>query len=181
MQINRPRADDAAAGQRNPRMAQAPEQRAEDADRTAHLADEFVVAVGFDLGGLHGQRAVGEMHPGPERGQDLAHEPHVAQVRHPVDDALFAGEEGRGHDGQHGVFRAADLHFAVQRHAAFDEQTFHEIRVVSARIVALFKEPAARSGFLGADCSQRRSLPQSTSRQKRFFPAPAPVRRQIRA
>jgi hypothetical protein len=41
------------------------------------------------------------------------------------DDAGLTGEQGRRHDGQRGVFAAADGHFTVQRHAAFDQKTFH--------------------------------------------------------
>jgi hypothetical protein len=44
-----------------------------------------------------------------------------------MNDALLSCQKRRGHDREHGVFRAADVYFAVQWHAAFDEQTFHEI------------------------------------------------------
>ena len=66
-----------------------------------------------------------EFHLRAERFEDLPHEPHVAQVGHAADDARFGGQQRRRHDGQRGVLAAADGHLAVQRHAAFDQKTFH--------------------------------------------------------
>ena len=47
-------------------------------------------------------------------------EAHVAQMRHAPDRARLARQQRRRHDRQHGILRAADRHFSVQRHAAFN-------------------------------------------------------------
>ncbi len=63
VQIDGPRADDAAAGQRHPRLFQPPQQRPHDADRAAHFADEIVIRVAADFLRVDGQRAALETSP----------------------------------------------------------------------------------------------------------------------
>ncbi len=126
MQIDRPRADDAAAGQGNPRLAQPRQQRPGDADGAAHFADEIVVGIAFDFMGVNRHRAVLKFRRRAERFQNFHHEPRVGQVGHTADDARFVREQRRRQDGQRGILAAADGDFAVQRHAAFDDQAFHD-------------------------------------------------------
>ena len=52
VEVDGPRADDAAAGQRDGGLLQPAQQRPHDADGAAHLADQIVVARAFDLAGL---------------------------------------------------------------------------------------------------------------------------------
>ncbi len=125
MQIYRARADDAAAGQRDDGFFQAAQQRPQDADRAAHFADEVVVADFLDFFGLHLDGAAIDADLRAERGKNLAHEFDVAEVGRAADDAGFGGQEGGGHDGEHGIFRPADGDFTVQGHAAFDQETVH--------------------------------------------------------
>ena len=113
MKIDGPRADDATARQGNGGVAQTAKQRAHDANGAAHFADEIVIADVLDFAGLHLERAVLEAGTRAKRRQDFAHEFHVAQVRDAMDDARLGREQRRGHDGQHGVFRTADGHFAM--------------------------------------------------------------------
>ena len=57
VKINRTRTDHAAAGQRHARLAETSEQRTQNANRTAHLADQIVVSMSVDLRRLHRERA----------------------------------------------------------------------------------------------------------------------------
>ena len=75
----------------------------------------------LDLPGVDADSAASELHFCAQRLEDLRHELYIAQVGYIVDDAGFVGEERGGHERERGVFRTADLHFAAQRHTAFDE------------------------------------------------------------
>ena len=125
MEVDGSRADDAAAGQGNRGLLEPREQRAHDADRAAHLADQIVVARSLNLAGMDAKRVALLFYLGAEPGEDLAHELHVAQVGHAADDARLAGQQRRRHDRQHGVLGAADGHVAVERHSTFNKQTIH--------------------------------------------------------
>ncbi|HUA64980.1 MAG TPA: hypothetical protein VME24_03975 [Alphaproteobacteria bacterium] len=46
-------------------------------------------------------------------------------TRYAPDDAGFIGQHRRRHDGQRGVFAAADDYLAGQRRAAFNQKAFH--------------------------------------------------------
>ena len=98
MQIDWPRTDDAAAGQRDARFFQTAKQRPGDADGAAHLANEVVVAVALDAMRLHGECVTLELHRAAEGLEDAPHELHVAQVRHAPDHAPLGGEQRRRHD-----------------------------------------------------------------------------------
>ena len=88
---------------------------------TRYLAADLGAESGRLMAGtFDGERVALELHRRAERFKNLRHEPRVAQPGHVADDARFGGQQRRRHDGQRGIFAAADGHFAVQWHAAFD-------------------------------------------------------------
>ena len=113
VQVDGARANHAAAGQRHHGLLQACQERTQDADRSPHLADQFVITAAGDVCGSDGQGAAVLSHLGSEGLEDLKHETNVAQVGHPTDDAGFGGEQRCRKNGQHSVLRAADGHFSV--------------------------------------------------------------------
>ena len=127
MQIDRARADGAAAGQGDLRLAITRQQRAEHEDGGAHGPDQFV-------------RRKEIMQPGiPDLNAHAlidcdfrAHAPqqfdgggYIVQVRHIADGHAFPGQQGRGQDRQGGVFRPRDGDLAGQRQAAVDNEFIH--------------------------------------------------------
>ena len=121
VQVDGPGTNDATAGQGDFGVVLPSQQGAENADRAAHFADEVVVADRLELGRAHGDGVALDRDPGAERGEDFGHEMDITQLRHAPDDAFSGGQQGRRHDRQHRVFRAADLHLAMQRNTAFDQ------------------------------------------------------------
>ena len=120
MQIYRPRPDDTSARQRYPRLTQTRQERAENANGTAHLSDQIIIADAIELRRLHRESPVLEFHFYAERRQDLSHESHIAQIGHTPNDAFFFRQQRRRHDRQHRVLGSANGHVSVQWSTAFD-------------------------------------------------------------
>ena len=109
VQVDRAIADDAAARQRNRRFLAAAEQRTDDANRSAHPPDNIIGRNRIDFRGRDRDRAAGAFHFRAEMLQNLQHVMRVAQVRHTVNRARFAGEQRRRQNRQGGILRAADF------------------------------------------------------------------------
>ena len=69
--------------------------------------------------------SVAEFDFGAHGGQQVARGLDVAYLRNVFEDDRLIGEQGRGHAGQRGIFRAADAHRAEQRLAAADYKFVH--------------------------------------------------------
>src|SRR4051812_8725960 len=104
VEVDGPGTNDAPARQGDGRFAQARQERPENTDGSAHFADQIVVTDPFDLVSLDGQGVAYELYVGSDGTEDLAHEPHIAEIGKPADDAAFACEQGGRHDGQRSVF-----------------------------------------------------------------------------
>ncbi len=126
MQIDRAITDDAAAGERDGRFLLAPEQWAEHAHGSAHLADDFVRGLGDDFFRLDGDHAAGPLHLRAEVREDLEHVMDIAQVGNVMDDARLLGQQGGREDGERGIFRTADLDRAIKAVAAVNENFIHK-------------------------------------------------------
>ena len=117
-------ADGAAARERDARLAEAGEERAEDEDGGAHRPDEVV-------GGLGGDDAGGVERDGPRRlarnrdahaGEELLHRPDVGDGGKTVEGDGAFGEKGGGEVGQRGVLGAGDGELAGDAAGAGDEE-----------------------------------------------------------
>src|SRR5439155_8930829 len=130
VQIDWPRADDAAARQRHGGLLQTAEQRSHDTDRTTHFPDQIIVTRAFDFFGPDADGVTLGTDLCAKPGENLRHELDIAEVGHAPDDARFSRQQRSGQDRQHGVLGAADGDFAVQRDAAFYHQAFHRVSVI---------------------------------------------------
>src|SRR6266496_2977202 len=92
VQVDWPGADDAASRKRDGGVFQAAEQGSHDADRTAHFADEVVIADAFDFASLDADGVAFGTDLSAEPDEDLRHEFNVAQVWHAPDDAGLVGQ-----------------------------------------------------------------------------------------
>ena len=125
VEIDRAVSDDAAAGQGDDAAALAGEQRAHDADRGAHAADDVVGRGVRNVGGGDADGAGEAFDIAAEAGEDLHHVIGVGHVRDAADDAIFLGQQGGGEDRQRGVFRAGNGDGAVDRGAAVNDELVH--------------------------------------------------------
>ena len=130
VQVDGTAADGAAAGKRDAGAAAAGDQRSEDKRGGAHGLDQFVGSFGggeifaVDGGAVVGA-SVAEFDFGAHGGEQVARGLDVAHLRDVFEDDRFVGEEGGGHAGKRGVFRAADADGAEQRIAAADYKFVH--------------------------------------------------------
>ena len=130
VQIDGTRANRAAAGKRNARDAGACERRAQSENRGAHGLHEFVgrdrIADGVGLESVvgGGEFAGGDVHA--HVCEQLAHGDDVADLGDIVQRDAVGGQQGSGHRGQRGIFRAADGYRSVKWIAAGDEKFVHE-------------------------------------------------------
>ena len=127
VEVNGADADDAAAGVGDAGAPAFGEERAEDADGGAHGFDDVVrgggggLIKGFEFEGA----GVGPLGAYAESVEEVDHGGDVAEAGDVVEGDFVAGEEGGGHDGEGGVFGAAEGDFAVKRFAAFDAKAIH--------------------------------------------------------
>jgi hypothetical protein len=137
VQIDRPRADRAAAGQRHRRLAMAGQQRPEHPKAGPHPPHQIIRSAAVDdiAGGemeglahdvavmraLAVHRAVDAM-----IAQDARQHRDVGEVGHVLQREAFGGEEARDHQRERRIFRAADGNDTVERIAARDANTIHE-------------------------------------------------------
>ena len=117
-------ADGAPARERDARLAEAGEERAEDEDGGAHRPDEVV-------GRLGGDDAGGVERDGPRRlarngdshaGEELLHRPDVGDGGEAVEGDGALGEEGGGDGRERGVLGAGDGELAGDAAGAGDEE-----------------------------------------------------------
>jgi hypothetical protein len=134
MQVDRPRADRAAAGQRHPRLALAREQRPQHQHRGAHLAHDVVGRGGrVDLAGLQGQRravavavlAGGGVDLDAVLAQQRDHGGDVGQPRHVLERQRLVGEHRCHHQRQAGVLGARDDDLTLESVSSFDPDAIH--------------------------------------------------------
>ena len=172
VQIDRPRADGAAAGQGNARVAEARDERAERQNRGAHRFHQFVgrfgVRNGFGLNGEFAGRNVRAFHAAAHVREKLGHGDDVAHVRNIFESDGFAGEQRRGHRRQRGIFRAADSDCAFELASALNFESIH-------RLVPGF--PGALGFRLRARAFRApwRTLPPACRKRCRASPALTPV------
>ncbi len=131
VQVDRPRADRAAAGQAHLGVAGAGEQRAEHVERGAHLADEIVGGEG--AGHLRGvQHRLGTRHAlalvdvDAQPAKQLRQEPRVGQPGHVGEAQRLVGKQARRHQLDGRVLRPADGDDPLQPGAAGDRNAVHE-------------------------------------------------------
>ena len=129
VQIDRTRADGAAAGQGNAGVAEARHQRPQRQHRSAHRLHQFVGRLGvrdrFRLNREFARRHVGAFDPAAHVREQFRHGDDVAHVRNILQAYRFAGEQRRGHGGQGRVLRAADLDRAFELSPALYLESIH--------------------------------------------------------
>ncbi len=127
VQVHRPRADGAAAGQRDLGVAEAGQQRPQHQDRGAHRLDQLIgrIAV-LHLGAIELDRHLLAHHRlHAHVAEQLQGGGDVLQVRQVADGHRLVGQQGGAEDRQGGVLGAADPDLAVDRPAAGDDQLVH--------------------------------------------------------
>ncbi len=131
MQIDRPRADGAAARQRHFGLTEASQQRPQHQDRGAHGAHQFVRC----LETLDRARVHLDIHPLVDHqvhahaAQQLHGGGDILQVGDVANDDRLVGQQGGGQNRQHRVLGAGSAQFAEQRYAAIDDEFAHENKV----------------------------------------------------
>ena len=137
VQVDRPGADGAAAGQRHLRLALAGEQRPQHEDGGAHPPDDVVGRLAVEHGRAVEDEPAGAAGQVPRLGaqhlKEAPHRAHVGDVGHVAKLQGLRREEGGGHQGQGGVLRAADLDGAVEGHAPLDDQPVHAASFPAAK------------------------------------------------
>jgi hypothetical protein len=131
VQVHRPCADGAAAGQRDLGVAVLGDQRPQHQDRGAHLAHQVIGRGGVvDVLARQSDRPLlaaelGRYFDAVLR-QQIGHGGDVGQVRHAVQTHLAIGQQRRCHQRQRGVLGAADADFALQALAAANANAIHD-------------------------------------------------------
>jgi len=135
VQVDRPRADGATAGQRHVGLTEARDQRPQHQNRRAHGPNQFVGR----LKGLDGAGIDLDVHPlvhhqiHAHPAQQLHGGSHVLKVRDVADRDRSVGQQGGGQNRQHRVLRAGRPQFAPQGDAAVDDQFAHGLESSVAR------------------------------------------------
>ena len=123
VQIDRARADGAAAGQGHARLAEARQQRPQHQDGGAHgfhqFVGRFLVRDGFAAEG--DVVLVVERDAHAHVAEQRQHGADVLEVRHVGQPQRLGGEQAGGQDRQRGVLGAGNAHLAVKRVAAVDQ------------------------------------------------------------
>jgi hypothetical protein len=137
-QVDRPRADGAAAGQRHDCLAHARQQGPDHPETRPHLRDQLVGGRDIDDVArceMHRARIVGSLRlPAAGHGivdavvgQDADQRFDVGQMRHVFQRQRVVGEQARDHQRQAGVLRAGNRNDAVKRIAAGNPDLVHEV------------------------------------------------------
>ena len=136
-EIDRSRADGAAARHRYARLAHASDERRDHPETRPHLGDELVGRRGVDdmrggdlqrlalIGAVARALAVGH-DVNAVIAEDALEQGHVGEPRNVVEDQLLLGEEARDHQRQRCVLRPGDRDCAMQRLAADNADTIHK-------------------------------------------------------
>ena len=137
-EIDRTRADGAAARHRDARLAHAGEQRRDHPEAGPHRRDELVGRAGVDdaprrqadglprLGRLAGPLA-GDHVVDAVIAEDAQKGGDIGEARHVGELERVLGEQARDHQRQGRVLGARDRNGAVQRHAAADLNAIHQM------------------------------------------------------
>ena len=128
VEIDRPVADDAAPRHGDRGLPLAAQERTQDANRGAHLADNLVRSGGGDFFRLHGDRAAGPLHGGAQVVEDLEHVMHVREIGNMMDDTFLLREQGGGEDRQGGVLRPGDIDRPGELPTTMHENFIHKLR-----------------------------------------------------
>ena len=121
-------ADDAAARDGHLRLAEAANERAQQADRRAHLADEVVGRAVGDL--FSADRPDAGLRVSDDRAlvaEDLGHVADIAEVGHVAQRHRLAREERSGEQGQRGVLRTGGTDRAFQHVATSDARDLEHV------------------------------------------------------
>jgi hypothetical protein len=175
VQVDRARADRAAAGQRHQGLAEARHQRAQDQDRGAHGLDQVVgrdVAprrprIDQDAHALVHHQLHAHLAQQFHRGGD------VVQVRHVADLDRLVGQQRGGQDRQHGILGAGDPDLAIERLAAADHDLGH-------RYTSRARGSGAARRFLGRHRPEAQRVDRAAHEvAQRCIDHPVPGQRQL--
>ena len=131
VQIDGTSSDGAAAGKRDTGTATAGDERSENQRGGTHGFHEFIRRFGcsqvlaVDGGAVMGA-SVAEFDFGAHGGEQVACGLNVADLRNVFENDRLIGEQGSGHAGKSGIFRAADADGAEQRLSAANDELIHE-------------------------------------------------------
>jgi len=136
--VDRPGADGAAAGEGNPCLVGASEERADHPEAGAHYRDQFVGCGGVDdVGGVERHALAGEVVGAVAAAvdrdinamilKDFLELLDVGQARHVLQNERFRCEQRGDHERQGGVFCARNGDFSPELAAADDPDSIHEL------------------------------------------------------
>ncbi len=133
MEIDRARADGAAAGQRNLGRTVARQERTGHLEARAHLAHDVVRRErGFDGRGVQADRvaaaqaiATPDVEVHAELHHQVGHGIHIGQARHVADRHRLVGQDRRRHELERRILGAADRNFTLEAVAAPDAYPVH--------------------------------------------------------
>ena len=142
-QIDRPRADGAAARQRDLGLAHARQQRRQHPEARAHLGDEFIGRGGVDdMFGRDVQRAAaigvvarafaGDHDVDAVIAENALELDDVGETRHVVEDQRVLGQQAGDHQRQRGVLGARNRNGAVEPLPADDAYPIHDAPLAPA-------------------------------------------------
>ena len=135
VQIDRPGPNGAAARQRDPHLPESSQRRAQNEDRSAHLADQIVGRrpADFAVGGQAQDSGPMFAVTGPavhidgdaELGQQIRHGRNIGQVRRIGQCQGLIGQQTRRHQRQRRILGPGDGNGAVEGSSASNEDLIH--------------------------------------------------------
>ncbi|OPZ04165.1 MAG: hypothetical protein BWZ08_02755 [candidate division BRC1 bacterium ADurb.BinA292] len=126
VEIDRPGADRAPAGEAHPCPFQPRQHRAHHVGRGAHLAHHVVRRlVVAETGRVDPHPVVFVVNPGAQFAQHAGHRLDVAQVGHVAQGGCAVGQQAGNHQRQRGVLRPADVNFARKAAVALYQKSIH--------------------------------------------------------
>ena len=137
-EIDRARADGAAAGQGDTGLAEAREQRRDHPEARPHARDEVIGRGGIDDGGglePQGLARFGALtRAAPHDGvidtviaQNPQKQLHIGKARHVREFERLGRQQARRHQGQSRILRAGNRYRAVERRPAADDDAIHTL------------------------------------------------------
>ena len=136
MQVHRPRADGATAGQRHMRLPACRHERPQHQDRGAHGFHQLVGrGAAADFFCVHRQRVLlvhGHVHT--HLPQQAIGGGDVFQMRHVLHGQRLVRQQRGAEDRQRGVLGTGRTHLALEHGAAFDQQLVHQQTLLGARV-----------------------------------------------
>ena len=163
MLIDWTQSDRAPAGQRDPRLSAAPEQRSQCKNGRAHRFHQLVGRERpVDVARIQDDAiAVDAFALDAHLREQRHHRPHVVQAWHVGDTQRLRGQQRRAENRQRGILRPRHANFSVQWRSAFDDELVHPL-AVSARQCRSF-HPRASSAI--ASDARSAAEPATTARQ----------------